>query len=555
MQKTYGTLKFYQHHKNWAITNAAPHVCIKLKSIFSQIPKGKTQPFNFLDSPEVCADLLWFTERYPLAISDADAKKLKAGKRKYINNINELEKIVLPGYHLPYLQLKPGKEARQYQLIGAELAYKCKRILCGDDIGLGKTLIGILMGLQTGTTPAAVVVQTHMPKQWKAAIEEFTNLRVHIIQGTKPYNLPTADIYIFKYSCLAGWSNFFETGFFKTAVFDETQELRHETSMRYAGAKALSKNATYVLGLTNTPIYNYGSEIFNVLDLIKPGCLGKRDDFMREWIGYNGKVVDDPKALGTYLRDNFLFFKRSRAEVGRELPQINRIVQHVDYDEAEYEKTEALAKQLAIKVLSGAFMERGQAARELDVMLRLSTGVAKAKSVAAFVKILLDNGEPVVLAGWHHKVYEIWAHELTEYNPVFYTGQQSDAQKERAKQSFINAETNLFIISLRSGVGLDGLQHRCKMVVVGELDWSPKIHDQLIGRVDRDGQQEQVTAFFMVTDCGSDPPIIDILGLKSSQSHNILNPLQAMEEQYSDESRMKVFAEKFLQKTNTDVLS
>jgi len=95
------------------------------------------------------------------------------------------------------------------------------------------------------------------------------------------------------------------------------------------------------------------------------------------------------------------------------------------------------------------------------------------------------------------------------------------------------------------------------MVVVGELDWSPKIHDQLIGRVDRDGQQDQVTAFFMVTDCGSDPPIIDILGLKSSQSHNILNPLQAMEEQYSDESRMKVFAEKFLQKINitAEVLS
>ncbi len=494
-------------------------------------------------------------ERYPFTVSDDDHKKLKAGKRAYLQNINDMERIILPGYVLPNMELRPGKEARHYQAVGAELAHKCQRILCGDDIGLGKTLIGILQGLYPGTTPLCVVCQTHMPVQWKAAIEEFTHLRVHIMKGTRPYNLPPADVYITKYSCLAGWSNFFETGFFKTAIFDETQELRISGSQKYKGGQSLSNNATRVLGLTNTPIYNYGNEIYNVMNLIKPGCLGDFWDFDREWIANNGKSVKDPQALGTYLRDNFLFFKRTRAEVGRELPVINKIVTTVEFDEKEYHKSEELARQLALKVVSGSFMERGQAARELDIMLRLSTGVAKARYVAAFVKILLDNGEPVLLAGWHRKVYEIWNEELKEYNPVFYTGTESPAAKERAKQDFISGRTNLMVISLRSGVGLDGLQHRCKTVVIGELDWSPKVHDQLIGRVDRDGQPEQVTAFFLVSECGSDPPLIDILGLKSSQSHNILNPLQPVEEQYSDESRMKVFAEKFLNKAKPGELA
>ena len=71
---------------------------------------------------------------------------------------------------------------------------------------------------------------------------------------------------------------------------------------------------------------------------------------------------------------------------------------------------------------------------------------------------------------------------------------------------------------------------------------------QLIGRVDRDGQKEQVTVIYLVSDYGSDPLIIDMLGVKSSQSHNIINPLTPVAEQYSDDSRLKLLAEKFLSK-------
>ncbi len=95
-------------------------------------------------------------------------------------------------------------------------------------------------------------------------------------------------------------------------------------------------------------------------------------------------------------------------------------------------------------------------------------------------------------------------------------------------------------------MGLDGLQNRSNIVVIGELDWSPMVHNQLIGRLDRDGQQEQVTAIYLVSDFGSDPLIIDMLGIKSSQSHNIINPLTSVAEQYSDDSRLKLLAESFL---------
>jgi SNF2 family DNA or RNA helicase len=488
-------------------------------------------------------------ERYPLEISEADLSRLKREKKKHIDNINELEALILPDYKPKHISLKDGYLAREYQIRGKDVFMKCRRLLCGDDLGLGKTLIAIISFLEPGTLPAIVTVQSHLTKQWKDEIEKFTDLKVHVIKGTKPYSLPPADVYITKYTCLAGWVDLFKSRFFKMAVFDEAQELRHNGTAKYNGAEALSESVDYCLGLTATPIYNYGVEIYNVLSLIKPECLGYRDDFLREWCsGYGSRTVFNPVALGTFLRDGFLLLRRTRAEVGRELPPINTIVHTVGHDEDEVHKADALARQLALKVTTGSFVERGQAARELDMLARQVTGVSKARGVAEYVKILLENNVAVILAGWHREVYSIWLEELAEYKPVMYTGSESPKQKEDSKQAFLKGETNLFIISLRSGVGLDGLQHRCNTVVVGELDWSPKVHDQLIARSDRDGQKEQVTAIFLVSDYGSDPVIIDLLGLKSSQSHNIIDPLKPVANKHTDESRIKILAQKYLEK-------
>jgi SNF2 family DNA or RNA helicase len=553
INRTYGAINYSKEKKRWIITQADPHVCIKLKSIFPTIGRSSSLPYSLSDSPSFCYDVIWFMDRYPLSIDAADQKRLIQGKKSHINTVNELERILLPDYKPTVVSLKDGCAGRNYQIQGKDIALKAKRILVGDDIGLGKTLIAILLLLHPETLPALVVVQTHLPKQWKDQIERFTNLKVHIIKTTKPYDLPVADVYITKYSCLRGWMPVFETGVFKTAIFDEIQELRRCESEKYRGAELLSAKAEYAIGLSASPIYNYGDEIYNVINIINPLALGTRMEFEREWCNHYGTSVTDPKALGTYLREKFLMIRRTRADVGRELPPINKIVHYVPYDEAVAEKAEEIAIKLAIRVTSGSFTDRGQAARELDILLRKTTGVAKAHGVAEYVKILLENGEPVLLAGWHRDVYDIWMEELKEYKPVLYTGSESPVQKEKTKQAFINGESNLMIISLRSGIGLDGLQHRCKYVVFGELDWSPKVHDQVIGRVDRDGQKDQVTAIFLVTDSGSDPLIIDMLGIKASQSHNIINPLTAVEDQYTDESRIKLLAQRFLDKNKKGI--
>lgn len=552
--KTYGAIEYNKKNQQWIITRALPHVCIKLKAIFHSIAMEGVLPFHFSDSPERCSDLVWFMSRYPLEASRADRNRLEYGNTVHVDLINKLETIFLPNYQARPISLKNDFTARPYQLKANELLFLNKRYLLGDDLGLGKTLSGILGFFNPGALPAAVVCDTNLTWHWEQQIAKFTDLKTHVIRTRKAYSLPEGiDVFIFTYSKLLGWVDLFKTAYFKYALYDEVQELRHKANSKgepvkkHFASNILSQNATYALGMSATPIYNTAIEIHNILSLLKEGCLSSPVEFVREWQGFSDRVRD-PQALGTYLRDSFLFLRRTREEVGMEMPAVNTIIHEVPYDHEAVENERELLQLLAVAVTKGSFAERGQAGRELDLRLRQLTGISKAKYVAAYVRMLLMSGESVLLAGWHREVYQIWEKELEEFKPCWYTGSETPAGKNESKEKFESGECKLMFISLRSAKGIDGLQNNCSVVVHGELDWTPQVHNQLIGRVNRPGQTKPVMSIYLISDGGSDPVMVELLGLKASQAHNIVNPLLPMPEQHSDESRVKMMAKMILDK-------
>jgi len=542
---TYGTLSL--EGSTWVMRSIAPHVAIRLKQLFPRIPKSQTDDYTFPNDLVHCADLTWFTSRYPLDISPGDRAALDAGRAMFESEQRRMEEILRPDYAaLPVAGLREGCSVRPYQMQAVDLTVARHSLLLGDDVGLGKTYSAAALILRLPGKTAAVVVQTHLQQQWLEKLTQFTTLNVHCIKGTRPYSLPPADVYIYKYSQLLGWIDTFNDGFFKVVVFDEVQELRTgDSSGKGKAARVLARHAEYRLCLSATPIYNYGIELWNIFQVVDPSVLGSYQDFLREWTD-GDKLVKDPKALGTYLRELKVFLRRTKRDVGQQMPPTNVIVEQVSSDQEALRSVEELARVLAIRTTEGSFLERGRAGRELDLLLRHATGVSKARYVAQYAQILLDAEIPIILVGWHRDVYDIWLKELASYNPVMYTGSESEKQKQQAKDDFITGRTNLFILSVRSGAGLDGLQARCSTVIFGELDWSTKVHEQVIGRVDREGQTEQITAIYLISDDGSDPPMVELLGLKASQIAGIIDPHAPLAHRHSDKSRIEALAEKYL---------
>lgn len=519
--RTYG--KVWLENDVWHL-KCEPHVAMWAKRIFARIAPGSAGVLQVTNTDAVCRDLEWFDQRFALDIEHrAD---MLAGSSRHIDRILTLNQIIGEGYTPREFTL--ALPPRLYQSKAAELYLAQGHLLLADDVGIGKTVSAIAALTDTRTLPAAVVTLAHLPKQWEKEINRFApSLHTHVVKKNAYYPLPTKngrkpDVLILNYHKLVGWADVLRE-YCESITFDEVQELRHTGTAKYVSARAITEAIPFCLGLSATPFYNFGGEIFNVLEVIKPGKLGTRSEFSIEWTegGDDRKQkLKDPAAFGSFLREQHIMLRRTRADVGRELPQLQRIIQEVESDSKVFDGIEDAASQLARIVLSKDTLARGQAmeaAGELDSLLRQATGVAKAPFVAAVVKLLLENGERVLLAGWHRAVYEIWLSKLKEYSPAMYTGSESPTQKQAECDRFIKGETNLLIMSLRSGAGLDGLQHCCRTVVFGELDWSPAVHEQFIGRVLRDGQTDPVAAYFLLSEEGSDPIVAHVLGLKREQ--------------------------------------
>lgn len=555
--KSFGTVRL---ERDWADcevwkVRAEPHVIVRLKRVFERIAKNEHGEVTLANTPENCRELEWFVSRYPLTVEPHGVLEERA--RAFDRTLADVARVTADGYvPQPALLATP---AREYQLVAADLVRANGRLLLADDVGLGKTASSICVMANDGALPALVVTLAHLTRQWEAELQKFLpGLRVHRLRKGVPYDLrkwrgkdvPFPDVIITNYHKLSGWATTLAP-LVRYVIFDECQELRTGTgSQKGSAAKHVASSAAYAMGLSATPIYNYGSEIFNVIDIMAPDALGSSYEFTREWCG-GADAVARPDALGTYLRERGLLLRRTRKDVGRELPEISRIPFEIEADLHPLEQVKSAAMDLARIIVSQQSKreDRFRAAGELDYRLRRATGVAKAPYAAAFVRLLAESGEKVVLYGWHHEVYGIWREQLADLKPVFYTGEESEAQKEEAKRAFVEGDARVLIVSLRAGAGLNGLQEAAQLVVFGEIDWSPGVHEQCIGRVHRDGQTNSVSAYFLVCNEGSDPVMVDVLGLKEQQSEGIRNPdaplVEAMEQ---TTGRVKKLAEEYLQR-------
>lgn len=530
--KTYGSLARFGD--DWWV-KATPAVSMKFKRWFPRVNANRQGALVIRATPEVSRDLEFLLERYPLKVRKDYRQKLT----KEAAEDKQLEQDafdILQGHGLKRELKWEVPQARDYQIVGSDLALRTGKLMIADDVGAGKTLTGMLALRDAGLLPMLIVCQTHLTHQFAEEIEKFMPwLLTHIARKGTPYKLSKyhdgrkPDVLIMNYSKLAGWAAALR-GKVRSVLFDEGQELRREGSQKYEAAGMVADLAQCVQVTTATPVYNYGDEVFNIVDIYAPGALGTREEFTREWGKYIGNHlgVRDPAALRQYLIDQNLMIQRTLADLGRELPKTIKIPHTIESSNETFERLmEGAAESADLLVSREASKEElFQLSGQFEWQMRRATGVAKAAFVGEFAKALLESDEQVVMFGWHHDVYDIWRDSLKDFNPVFYTGQESPTQKLTAKAEFLSGAAKVLVMSLRSGAGLNGLQEASHIAIFGELDWSPTMHDQCIGRLRRDGMKEEepVVAYFLVSENGSDPMIADTLNIKRGQSQPFIDP-------------------------------
>lgn len=500
-----------------------------------------TETVDLTDTPENARELLWFIQRYPMEC-DAMAR-LEARAAEHVEQERRL--AVLFSQTTPPDNVELALPAREYQLFAAQLLAIRGGLLLGDDVGVGKTVSGIIPMANAANMPALVVCFPHLTRQWEREITRFLPGRtVHRIRSGKVYDLvkrgrqrslfaTAPDVLVISYHMLRTWAETLAP-VIKYVVFDEAQQLRHSGSAIYDACQLVARAAATRIGLTATPIYNYGGEFWNVVNTLLPDSLGSYAEFQREWctVRHGHDSLKDSVAFGAFLRREGIMLRRTRKDVARELPPLQKVVHTIDCDQDVLEKLEGSAVALAKMILTAT--ERGarfEASGKFDMIMRQATGISKAPFVAEFCRLLLENGEPkIVVFAWHRTVYEMLIERFERkphaesFKTVMYTGSESPAEKAASVEAFVNGPARVMLISNRSAVGLDGLQKVCRTGVVAELDWSPGVLEQGIGRYYRDGQPDPCMAYILVADSGTDPIMAEVLGLKREQIEGVRNP-------------------------------
>lgn len=493
--------------------------------------------------------LKWIMQRYPLEIKSPELWNERLGQLEVVNK--KKDKLMIRNQASP-TSLFQGK-LLDFQREGLDFLLKTSgNALLADDMGLGKTVQSIAyFCTEKDALPAVIVAQLVVLKQWEREINNFMILqkkdeyigkmnylpRCVIVRDGKSGQLPDADFYIINYDMVAKRrDDLIQTGF-KTLLMDEVQNIRDMNTLRYDGIVDLAEAPTckHRIGLSGTPIYNRGSEIFPIVNILQPGLLGTWQEFLKTYCHMNdsGKWVTDvdkQDALSELLKENIML-RRVKKDVLTQLPEKTRYTENVEIDQEYYEneidKLVEKIEQEKAEIISNPegkhklFQLSSMYQRAMESERQIA-GISKAPYVRDFVKEMMEIDEKVVVFVHHLAVHSILMKGLEEFKPRQIIGGQTDDFRQNEIDVFQNdPESKLLIAALRAGsVGIN--LTAASYVIFGELDWTPAYHRQAEDRLHRIGQKKPVFAHYLIGDGTYDETIAKVLVSKSLEIDSVI---------------------------------
>ena len=542
--KDFGSLEYvldrYSKSRCWKITGSrAVAMVSKLipKSWYGEGPDVVIVP----DTAENAEHIRWINERYPLEILSKSAWQRKVtSTAKPKKSTPKIQRLV---------KARAGDQFRgellNFQKEGLDFFIKSSgNALLADEMGLGKTVQTLAyLATERQAYPALIVSPLVTLNNWQREIEKFLKKKSRngkingaktpssvIIRTGKPSQLPEADFYIINYELLYKRIGDLGRLGLRTVVCDEVHNLRSKTTKKYHAIKRLAAlpSIRYRIGLSGTPIYNRGSEIWPIVDILRPGLLGNFKEFCEYFCYVNEKgkaiVLENRRESLRHELQKHVMLRRKKSDVLKELKDKVRYKEVIDSDTGYYfAELDRIWKRLEEEQKKAeTALDRSASYQRAIKSERQVAGIAKLPHVINFVKNIMEIEESVVVFCHHRYIHTLLHESLQEFLPVSIIGGQSDRQRQKNIDAFQAGGSKLMIAGLRAGnVGIN--LTRAKYVIFAELDWSPAIHRQAEDRLHRIGQKNTVFAYYLIGNGTLDDHVANVLVDKSYEIDAIMD--------------------------------
>ncbi|CAI2377978.1 unnamed protein product [Moneuplotes crassus] len=477
-------------------------------------------------------------------------------------------------YEASNVPMETWMKLKRYQKEGITFALKHNgRILLGDEMGVGKTLQAICIGVVYHSDwPLLILCPSSLKLNWQDELLKW------VPEGKEDYNINQEDIqivhknkdkfekgkkiYIISYDIATNKGDDIARLKFKVCLCDEAHALKNRESKRSKNLVPLLEAMKRIILISGTPLLSRPCELYNLVKILRPDVFKSFEDFGEKYcdpktkliyVGGRRRAVKDLNGASNlgelnYLLSKHLMIRRMKKDVLKELPPKNRIKMIVEISPKDmkelkklFEMSDALRQKFeqdqGTKIGMNDFLRIAQKGILLSDDSQLETknpaselykqsGIAKVEGGFKFVETLLENGIKFLLFCHHQDVMNAYEERIKKKRINFIRIDGSTSQTKRheyIKQFQERKECKIALLSITAayqGITL----HAANVVVFAEYYWTPGIITQAEDRVHRVGQlASNVTVYYLHNDKTLDSGISGYIMGKAEISSNVLD--------------------------------
>ena len=460
-----------------------------------------------------------------------------------------------------YLKIQPYP----YQSEGILFGLEKKRLLIGDEPGLGKTLQSIGIVDTANAYPALVICPSSLKINWQREFDKFTDKKAIVLDNASrtawPYFLQMGmfHVAIVNYESLrkyfvweilrqreqngtcssyaerTRYSGAAHTGgkafrlkdvvfndaikVFRSVIIDESHRVKDPSAQQTIFTRGIVEGKEWRILLSGTPVVNRAEDLVAQLSIMgRLSEFGGRGKFLADY-GEDGNLEELSRQL--YER---CMIRREKAKVLTQLPDKTRTDLYVDIsnreeyelaasDLAEYlrQYTECTDRDIRRKMRMEALVK--------FMTLRSLAAKGKVRQAIDFVRVFLASGKPLILFCSLHEIVD----EICKAFPeaVTVTGRDNSTDKQASVDAFQSGTAKLIVCSIKAaGVGLT-LTASSNVAFI-ELPWTYADCCQCEDRAHRIGQKDNVTCYYLLGQHTIDHTLYRLIYKKKSIASQIM---------------------------------
>ena len=458
--------------------------------------------------------------------------------------------------------------------------------ILADEVGLGKTVeAGIIIKefLVTGlASNVLILTPPSIMQQWRDEMLGKFDLDFAMYRNDSHYDgAMSHDLLLMSHSSAVypKQSALLNAAYWDLVVVDEAHSMKNSETYKHQLVRDLPKRN--LLLLTATPVQNNLREMYNLVDLLRPGHLGTWKQFSDTYVA-DGRAVNIHRSMHDRLQEVLSAFiiRTTRNEVRRYIKFTDRIpntdILGPTHDESKLydaiteivrnmyrQGGDTLALMIYQRLASSSTESSKRALYKMKVnntitdvryqeLMSVANGISQDSKLACLLDIMRGHTSKFLIFTEFYATQDYITENLRKsgYSVTLFNGKMNREERSESVDRF-KGDIQVMVSTAAGGEG-HNFQF-CHNIVNYDLPWNPMRVEQRVGRVHRIGQKNDVNIFSFALKGTIEAYILELLYAKINLFKMTLGDMDVLfEDSWSGGSPRTWFKEYMEAETEND---